>query len=118
MSIISIVKVITDLMSRGKKLWFDVDGTIVQIGNRNKLTELGEYLRDNHIPVTCLTVGGHSTETLAELGIDASEVVTVGPAMIQGLYDPDAESKTIPDDEYLIDDQDHPLSKNVIKYKE
>ena len=113
MDVIVITKILS-LIAKKAKVWFDIDGTLV---SDHKLTELGTWIKDKGLVIDVLTFGPWNVAELAKLGITAKTVVVFGDALNNGMaqYTDDGISKALPNDEWLVDNEAHPLTKNVIR---
>lgn len=93
----------------------DVDGTIL---NRKDgqfiLTPFGEFVKEHKLLVKIATFGGWNQENLSALGIETSEVLSFGDLLAndQAVIEEKSSKKL---DEILVDDEDHPYTKRVVK---
>ena len=92
--------------------WFDVDGTLIDNG---ELTPLGKFIAASKAVIKILTFGPWNKDMLAEKGISAKEVVVMGDAIANGLADFTDDGNISKKVDHLIDNEDHPLSEDVIK---
>ncbi len=112
----TIIKKIKNLIMRNVKVWFDVDGTLVE--KDGKLTDLGKWIAKEKQKISVLTLGPWNCEMLKDKGIDAVKVIPIGEALSNGMVticDNGNISKKLNDNEWLVDNEDHPLTKNVIR---
>jgi len=112
----TIIKKIKDLIMRNVKVWFDVDGTLIRKDGR--LTDLGKWIAKEKQKISVITFGPWNCELLKSKGINAVKVIPVREAISNGMVaicDNGNISKKLNDNEWLVDNEDQPLTKHVIR---
>lgn len=100
----------------GKEVWFDVDLTII---DRDHKTPLGWYLVDEGIEINVLTIGVWNKRAIEKFGFKVKRFVGLIDAAELGMADyytgedgTDEYSKQV---NYLVDNEDQPLTKHLLK---
>ena len=94
-----------------ERVYFDVDGTLIQDG---VLTPLGKWVRDQKMELHILTFGPWNKTMLQTFGLHIKKLINIGTALQIGCAEcnDNGVSKKVG---YLIDNEPHSLSAHVLQ---
>ena len=93
-------------------VYYDIDGTLIE---DKHLTDLGKWVVEQGRAIDVLTFGGWSKKMLEDYGLKIKTLTVGGIALEKGLADFDSEGEFSKKVNFLIDNENHTLTKHLIK---